>query len=180
MELDIPLNRKVLPVLTSNKKKRAAHNHSLFFNVIKFEKVDFTYIHRKKIFIERIGYMKYESQFITILDTLQSIKTEIVTGCTQDLVLTGMIPMKTQEELKIISNMMGDIFNGLSKLGYVLIKNTIHDELVCLDLGAKQYSCPKINISSYLENNTPVNSVQEEPCIKKEEDVIRVIREMLN
>lgn len=87
-----------------------------------------------------------ESRFSEILDILQTVKNGIVSDCTSELMLTGVMPQSAQQELKVLSDITGAVFVGLNALGIPLEQDANHDGLVTATVDGKVFSCAKVNL----------------------------------
>lgn len=87
-----------------------------------------------------------ETEYIRILDSLQNIKNGVVQDCTTDLMLTGMMPVKAQKELKVLANITGAVFCGLNALGKQIEEKEEQEGLVFITIGGKVFSCAKANL----------------------------------
>lgn len=88
--------------------------------------------------------MKYAS----ILEIIDGMKQDVVQTSMQQLMLTGVMPESSQNELKVLSQITGAIFNGMITIGTEVYSDESNDGLVYTVIGDKKYSCARINISN--------------------------------
>ena len=102
-----------------------------------------------------------QSSYAEILDIINKMKSSIVTSCTEQLMMTGIMPTSAQNELKVLSQIAGAVFNGIISLGTEVFEDENNPSLVFTDLCGKRYNCAKINISNSVSNSAKPLSASE-------------------
>ena len=95
-----------------------------------------------------MGINNKQSNYAEILDIIEKMKADVVSSCTAQLMLTGTMPVSAQNELKVLSQITGAVFNGIITLGVEAFEDENNEGLVYTNIGGKKYSCAKINISN--------------------------------
>lgn len=87
-------------------------------------------------------------KYANILDIIDGMKQDIVNTSMQQLLMTGAMPEIAQNELKVLSQITGAVFNGMISLGTEVYEDDNNGGLVYTKINGKKYSCAKINISN--------------------------------
>lgn len=87
-------------------------------------------------------------KYANILDIIDGMKQDIVNTSMQQLLITGAMPEIAQNELKVLSQITGAVFNGMISLGTEVYEDDNNGGLVYTKINGKKYSCAKINISN--------------------------------
>lgn len=102
-----------------------------------------------------------QSSYAEILDIINKMKSSVVASCTEQLMMTGIMPTSAQNELKVLSQITGAVFNGIISLGAEVFEDENNPSLVFTDLCGKRYNCAKINISNSVSNSARPLSASE-------------------
>lgn len=87
-------------------------------------------------------------KYANILDIIDGMKQDVVNISMQQLLMTGAMPEIAQNELKVLSQITGAIFNGIISIGTEVYEDENNSGLVYTKINGKKYSCARINISN--------------------------------
>lgn len=87
-------------------------------------------------------------KYANILDIIDGMKQDVVNTSMQQLLMTGAMPEIAQNELKVLSQITGAVFNGIISLGTEVFEDENNGGLVYTKINGKKYSCARINISN--------------------------------
>lgn len=87
-------------------------------------------------------------KYANILDIIDGMKQDVVNTSMQQLLMTGAMPEIAQNELKVLSQITGAIFNGIISIGTEVYEDENNSGLVYTKINGKKYSCARINISN--------------------------------
>lgn len=87
-------------------------------------------------------------KYSNILDIIDGMKQDVVNTSMQQLLMTGAMPEIAQNELKVLSQITGAVFNGIISLGTEVYEDGNNSGLVYTKINGKKYSCARINISN--------------------------------
>lgn len=86
-------------------------------------------------------------KYASILDIIESMKKDVVETSMQRLLMTGVMPESARNELKVLSQITGAVFNGIISIGAEVYEDEENEDIVYSKIDGKKYSCAKTNIS---------------------------------
>ena len=102
-----------------------------------------------------------QKEYGNILESLQNIRAGVMASCQQELMFTGMMPPAAQAELKVVGDITGAVFHGLSNLGFSVVEDPTNPAMVVVTVNGRSYNCLRmqmdgVKISPAVQQSAPM------------------------
>ncbi|MBR3735991.1 MAG: hypothetical protein IKN07_08915, partial [Lachnospiraceae bacterium] len=87
-----------------------------------------------------------QKEYGNILESLQNIRAGVMASCQQELMFTGMMPPAAQAELKVVGDITGAVFHGLSNLGFSVAEDPTNLAMVVVTINGRSYNCLRMQM----------------------------------
>ena len=87
-----------------------------------------------------------QKEYGNILESLQNIRAGVMASCQQELMFTGMMPPAAQAELKVVGDITGAVFHGLSNLGFSVAEDPTNPAMVVVTINGRSYNCLRMQM----------------------------------
>ena len=87
-----------------------------------------------------------QREYGNILESLQNIRAGVMASCQQELMFTGMMPPAAQAELKVVGDITGAVFHGLSNLGFSVAEDPTNPAMVVVTINGRSYNCLRMQM----------------------------------
>ena len=76
----------------------------------------------------------------------KNIRAGVMASCKQELMFTGMMPPAAQAELKVVGDITGAVFHGLSNLGFSVAEDPTNLAMVVVTINGRSYNCLRMQM----------------------------------